>query len=76
MQLVVEKLALILTALDRLELSAAGSIPHCILRCSEKNQRSSSRDLDSGLNHDLIDDLGICLHFEVSNLVDADEAGE
>lgn len=76
MQLVVKKLALIIAALNRLELSAAGSIPDCKLRCTENNQCSTSRDLDSGLNHNLIDDLGVCLHFEVSNLVDADEAGE
>ena len=76
MQLVIEKLALIVTTLNGLELSAASRISDRKTGCTVKNYCSTSRDLDSGLDHNLIDDLGVCLHLEVTLLVDADEAGQ
>ena len=76
MQLIVQELALVIAALDGLELSTAGGISDRDASSAEETCSEASCDLDASLNHDLVDDFWVGLHLEVSLLVDTHETRE
>ena len=75
-QLVVEKLTLLVRAFDRGELATADSIPCGNLGSSVQSHTGTRDDSDSCLHHDLIDDLRVGFHLEVASLSDVHEAGQ
>ena len=76
MQLVVKQLSFNIRASDRSKLTAAGGISGGHASNFVHMNASSVNDGDSRLNHDLVDDLWVALHLELTRLADAHEAGE
>ena len=74
MQLVVQKLSLLVGPLDRGELPPADRISRRYARSFVQDISCSCRNGDPGLDHDLIDDLWICFHLEITRLCDIHEA--
>ena len=73
MQLVVEERALFFWAFDRLELTAAGCIPDGGLCCTVEDEWRAIRNRDPSLDHDLIDDTRVSLHFKIACFRDGHE---
>ena len=75
-QLIVEKLALLVRAFDRRELATTDTIPCGNLGGSVQSHTGTCDDSDSCLHHDLIDDFRVGFHLEVASLSDVHEAGK
>ena len=75
-ELIVEKFALRVRSLDRSELTAAGCVPCRSAGALKENIGRSSGDLNSSLDHDLVDNLWVSLHLEVASFSDGHEARE
>ena len=76
MQLVVEELALRIRARLSGELSAAGCVSDRHTGDLVIVQGRTVHDSNSGLYHDLVNDLGVTLHLEVTRLCDVHKARE
>ena len=74
MQLVVKKLALLVRALDRLELTPASCVPDSALSGVVNDEGTACADSNTRLDHDLVYDLRVGLQLEVSLLVDGNKA--
>ena len=74
MKLVVKQRALLLGPFDRLELSPAGCIPHGHFGVLVEAVGSVVANLNPRLHHDLVDDLWVCFHLEISLLIDGAES--
>ena len=73
MKLVVEELSLLIGALDRRKLPSARGISSCDAGGLVQDEGGTSRDGDSCLDHDLVDDFWVRLHLEITSLGNTDE---